>query len=254
MTILVILSCIGLLSFLWMRAEAYFTRIRFHTYSNESTQTNRSARILFVSDLHRRKISDAWLQKHFTNIDLCILGGDALEHGVAVEQLKHNIQALRAVAPVVYVWGNNEGEVGIDACRHAMQSVPDVIELSNESRIFSTKEGLVLQIIGMDDLNERRCDVDKAFEKVSDDMGIDVAVCHNPAVLQFVRDKQWNLLMSGHTHGGQIRLFGWGLYPKGKWSKFADGRVHLVSNGFGTTKLPLRLGAPAEIHHITILQ
>ncbi|MFC0297998.1 hypothetical protein [Geobacillus jurassicus] len=60
-----------------------------------------------------------------------------------------------------------------------------------------------------------------------------------------------SLLLSGHTHGGQIRLFSFGLYEKRglKWR----GRTALfTSNGYGTIGALLRLGAPAEAHLITI--
>ncbi|WP_370314234.1 hypothetical protein [Guptibacillus hwajinpoensis] len=55
------------------------------------------------------------------------------------------------------------------------------------------------------------------------------------------------MILSGHTHGGQIRLFGWGIREKGG-IKNINGTTVVISNGYGTTTLPLRLMAPAESH------
>ncbi|MFP3472451.1 hypothetical protein R0J90_20570, partial [Micrococcus sp. SIMBA_144] len=64
---------------------------------------------------------------------------------------------------------------------------------------------------------------------------------------QVCKEDGIDLMISGHTHGGQIRLFGWGLYKKGRLENLPETTL-LVSNGYGTTAIPLRLGAPAETH------
>lgn len=60
------------------------------------------------------------------------------------------------------------------------------------------------------------------------------------------------LVLSGHTHGGQIRLLGLGLKEKGSMREIKDDMYMLISNGYGTTGLPLRLSAPAQTHIITL--
>lgn len=62
------------------------------------------------------------------------------------------------------------------------------------------------------------------------------------------------LTLSGHTHGGQVRLFGWSpIVPSRYGNRYAYGHVRekgrdlIVSAGLGTSKLPIRLGAPPEI-------
>ena len=62
------------------------------------------------------------------------------------------------------------------------------------------------------------------------------------------------LTLSGHTHGGQVRLFGWSpIVPSRYGNRYAYGHVRenghdlVVSAGLGTSKLPIRLGAPPEI-------
>jgi predicted MPP superfamily phosphohydrolase len=62
------------------------------------------------------------------------------------------------------------------------------------------------------------------------------------------------LTLSGHTHGGQVRLLGWSpLVPSRYGNRYAyghvveDGRHLVVSGGLGTSILPVRLGVPPEI-------
>ena len=62
------------------------------------------------------------------------------------------------------------------------------------------------------------------------------------------------LTLSGHTHGGQVRLLGWSpLVPSRYGNRYAyghvveDGRHLVVSGGLGTSILPVRLGVPLEI-------
>ncbi len=82
--------------------------------------------------------------------------------------------------------------------------------------------------------------------------GFRVLVSHNPAIMNKIKPEDHiHLVLSGHTHGGQIRLLGMGLHEKGGINKSGK-TVLLVSNGYGTTMLPLRLGAKSETHLITI--
>ena len=60
-----------------------------------------------------------------------------------------------------------------------------------------------------------------------------------------------SLMLAGHTHGGQIRIGKLGLLEKGSF-QIDGGRAKLISNGYGTSTLPLRLGARPECHIIKI--
>ena len=63
-----------------------------------------------------------------------------------------------------------------------------------------------------------------------------------------------SLTLSGHTHGGQVRLFGWSpVTPSQYGNRFAyghiieDGRHLVVSGGLGCSIMPVRFGMPPEI-------
>jgi uncharacterized protein len=102
--------------------------------------------------------------------------------------------------------------------------------------------------IGVDDLAA-------TLAKVSDDAPV-VLLAHEPDVAMRVPARV-ALQLSGHTHGGQIRLFGWSPVVPTRYDKFAYGhsRVNcdvIVSGGLGCSIMPFRLGVPPEIVLVTL--
>lgn len=103
--------------------------------------------------------------------------------------------------------------------------------------------------IGVDDLAA-------TLAKVTDDAPI-VLMAHEPDVAVRVPARV-ALQLSGHTHGGQMRLFGWSpIVPSRYGSRFAYGHVRekcdiVVSGGLGCTALPVRINMPPEIVLVTL--
>lgn len=96
-------------------------------------------------------------------------------------------------------------------------------------------------------------DLAGTLAQVADDGAPLILMAHEPDVFARVPPRV-SLTLSGHTHAGQVRLFGWSpLVPSHFGNRYAyghvreDGRDLIVSAGIGTSKLPIRLGAPPEI-------
>jgi len=104
-----------------------------------------------------------------------------------------------------------------------------------------------LRRIGVDDLGA-------TLAKVADDAPV-VLLAHEPDIAQRVPARV-ALQLSGHTHGGQVRLLGWSpVAPSGR--RLAYGHVRLncdviVSGGLGCSIMPFRLGVPPEIVEVTL--
>lgn len=89
--------------------------------------------------------------------------------------------------------------------------------------------------------------------QIADDGAPVIMMAHEPDA--FARmPARVGLTLSGHTHGGQVRLFGWSpVVPSRYGNRYAyghvreDGRDLVVHGGMGTSKLPIRLGVPPEI-------
>lgn len=89
--------------------------------------------------------------------------------------------------------------------------------------------------------------------------GFDLAICHEPDLFTNLAGQGLDLMLSGHTHGGQVRLPILGElilpylgreYPMGSYTR--SGADLFVSRGLGTSKLPLRFLCPPEIALITL--
>ena len=100
--------------------------------------------------------------------------------------------------------------------------------------------------VGLDDLG-------KTLGQVPDDGSPCVLLAHEPDIFPKVPARV-DVTLSGHTHGGQIRLFGWSpLVPSKYGNRFAYGHVHeegrdlVVSGGVGCSVLPVRFGVVPEI-------
>lgn len=95
-------------------------------------------------------------------------------------------------------------------------------------------------------------DLPGTLAQVTDDAPI-ILMAHEPDLFVNVPDRV-ALTLSGHTHGGQVRLFGWSpVVPSSYGNRFAyghveeDGRHLVVSGGIGCSIAPIRFGVPPEI-------
>lgn len=206
-------------------------------------------RLFFISDIHHREVSEKILNKIKGNVDVIIIGGDLAEKGVPFSKIEKNIKALTAIAPTYFVWGNNDYE--IDHIKlEAMLKREGVSLLVNESAVMQGGSEKIF-LIGTDDYGHRYDNLENALKGCEN--GFQILISHNPDIKKKIRkNHQIKLILSGHTHGGQIRLLGWGITEKAGLTKLKKDFYMLVSNGYGTTGLPLRLGAPAEVHVITL--
>jgi predicted MPP superfamily phosphohydrolase len=100
-------------------------------------------------------------------------------------------------------------------------------------------------------------DLPGTLAKITDDAPA-ILMAHEPDIFPQVPDRI-ALTLSGHTHGGQVRLFGYSpVVPSRFRNRYAYGHVveggrHLVvSGGLGTSIMPVRFGVPPEIVHITL--
>ena len=101
--------------------------------------------------------------------------------------------------------------------------------------------------IGVDDLGA-------TLAKVSDSAPL-ILMAHEPDIVSRVPSRV-ALQLSGHTHGGQVRLFGWSpVAPSGRKLAYGHVRVNcdvIVSGGLGCSMMPFRLGVPPEIVLVTL--
>jgi hypothetical protein len=163
------------------------------------------------------------------------------------------------------VLGNHDFWEGVDACRAAFRDTP--VRLLDNDRVFVAPHGLMeepsaeaLCLGGVGDLWEDDVRFDKATAGAPDGMPR-IVLSHNPDAAERVLPRtRVDLMLSGHTHGGQVNLPGVGtpMVPSRYGAKYAGGmcagprcRV-LVSRGVGMAILPVRFRVRPEIGLITL--
>ncbi|MFE7062458.1 metallophosphoesterase [Sutcliffiella sp. NPDC057660] len=254
MTIVYILGAAfvcGLILLLYMFKQAKEETIKEETLAfSEFPASFGKVAIFFISDIHRRKLSPEFIQPLEGKVDFVVIGGDLAEKGVSLEQVKENIGVLKKLGLIFFVWGNNDYELDY----HELDSLllhNGVKILDNTAFKFESETGELLEIIGVDDMIHERDDLELALGDATKD-SFKILVSHDPKIVEkFSGENKISLVLSGHTHGGQIRILGYGPHEKGAIHHLPQTTL-LVSNGFGTTMIPLRLGAPPETHLLTI--
>jgi predicted MPP superfamily phosphohydrolase len=121
--------------------------------------------------------------------------------------------------------------------------------LGDQLAFWPSRRRYPARTIGVDDLAA-------TLSKVTDNDPI-ILLAHEPDIMPRVPERV-ALVLSGHTHGGQVRLFGWSpVVPSRFGNRYAYGHVKeqcdlVVSGGLGCAIAPVRLGVPPEIVLVSI--
>jgi predicted MPP superfamily phosphohydrolase len=221
------------------------------TVAGPASWTGKSA--LFLSDIHygnffgpkEAKALQAEVAKQ--KPDLIILGGD-LGHTPSTD-LTGFFAGWKPSCPVVFAPGNHDLEIGeTDSPVLRQAAAAGVTVLCNR---VQTWDGL--RIVGWASALRYRQDLSLLRPP---EPGFTLLLAHEPDVWD--RHSQANVLqLAGHTHGGQIRLFGRPVRTPPLGRKYNLGiftapnqRTLLVSAGLGCTALPARLHCPPEFHRL----
>ncbi len=188
--------------------------------------------------------------------DLTVLTGDYIDadRNRMAPAIKC-LSGLKAGHGIVAILGNHDYFFG-------RQYTEDVIAanrlpLLKDAHIIIERGSSALCIAGTRDFSEDRPDVKKAFKGVDESIPR-VLLTHHPDHCEHLpHDERIDLVLSGHTHGGQIRLpFYAPILPSNYGQKYSGGFVRLtkpdgalayVSRGIGMAMLPIRFNCPPEL-------
>lgn len=245
----------------------------------------RAMSIAVLSDLHivapwvsLREIRRIVEAVNAASPDLIVLAGDFLAgptipgRRANAKEIVHELSELYAPQGVFAILGNHDWE----DCRLAREtnnvrnSVAEAfaaspVALLRNSNSVLNHHGQAFALVGFDsqiptprDWSQGLHRPDKAYQHVPEDIPA-ILLAHEPDYFDS-DDTRADLQISGHTHGGQMNLFGWRpMTPSQFGSKFAYGhhrsgdRHLIVSGGIGFSGLPMRIGQAPEITWITIL-
>jgi len=206
------------------------------------------SKILGVEEVHRM----VGLAQQ-TKPDLFVLTGDyATTYRRYIEPCSEALSALSAPEGVWAVLGNHDHYTDPELTTRSLQR-HHIEVLSNENTTLRRASDS-LQLSGIDDWSWAGADWPHAFRGLQGNVPT-ILLSHQPGVLEFEETRNVSLILSGHTHGGQINVPWVGAAARlvTKDLRFAQGlfrqgNVQLyVSSGTGVIGLPVRLGVRPEI-------
>ena len=220
-------------------------------------------RIAFISDLHYKSLlkekglNDLVRLLNEQNADVLLMGGDYQEGCEYVEPLFAALSKVKTPMGTYGVMGNNDYERCHDKIISTMQHYGmHVLEHTVDTL---RKDGQQIILAGV------RNPFDLAKNGKSPTLSLSpkdfvILLVHTPDYVEDVSVANTDLALSGHTHGGQVRVLG--ITPKlvSRYGKrFLTGLAYssdktpvIITNGIGTSQKAIRIGAPAEIVMITL--
>jgi len=271
--IVFVLLCLGLY-FFW---QNYIHKVTSYNISiPEKYASLKNKEIVFISDTHFRKnISHFFIDRVLAEIeeinpDLILFGGDIVHdvsHDQVIEHTKDFFSQLSKIAPTYVVLGNH------DLMSNRKKEIFDTLKrvgvtlLDNESIWVNFEESDIgFHLMGlneeMDSISIKQDALSQIDLSKKSKKGIKILLAHYPHFMEKYRKDEAkipDLVLSGHTHGGQVilpligGLFvpGQGYNPYYDFGIFTDETYPfsrlIISRGLGNSSFPFRINNRPEI-------
>ncbi len=226
-------------------------------------------RIGLMSDIHSSVFMTRQQMRRYVDemnelkTDMILVTGDFVNsHVEEVYPFAEAFSELDAPYGVFGVLGNHDfftREVDVVA-----QRIDDCgVKLLRNDNVRIERNGASFHLLGIDDVGRAQRATEFMQKSIAGihDNAPKILMCHRPYFLEQAAEQKIDLVLSGHTHGGQVSLgrlgetvlapasfaskFVWGTYSKGNTSMY-------INRGIGTVGLPLRLNCPPELTVITL--
>ena len=241
-----------------------------YTYESELVDSNLNGmKIVQLSDFHNHSLEykngNIIDMIKSENPDVVVLTGDLIDQYTRqnnIDNIKKLLDELKKY-PVFYIDGNHEEYAKMsDEFFALITSYENVKYLKDEFAKFNYK-GSSVNISGLIDprnhfhkevrqkmMIEYQEPIIKNISKSLDD-DLSILLSHRPGMMDMYSNYKFDLVISGHTHGGQIKLSKPKKYQSGEWQ--TNGKTIIVSNGIGSNaKMPIRLNCPMQLVTITL--
>lgn len=231
-------------------------------------------RVAYLSDIHegpffsRQRLDELVARVDAWHPDIVLLGGDYADDSDGAVAFFASSPGFSAPLGVYAILGNHDRVM-------PESNLPLLLQAMREAGItplYNTVEpvragGQTLYLAGVDDYANGHPDIAgvAAASRVHD---FTIFLCHNPdgvpealAASDANGSRGWaDLILCGHTHGGQVTIFGLRAFSdinRATGERYRTGWKHeagadiLISNGVGTSWLPVRFFARPQIHFLT---
>jgi len=243
-------------------------RLAVRRYEIPAKSLKKPLRIVLLADHHSSPYGEKQAKLldeiHAANPDLILLAGDMVDDERPYAQTAHLYAGL-CDYPVYYVIGNHECRRADMTAMKALAEQYGITVLTDE--IVSLEiSGVPLLLGGIDDLEKtwhrdptfhHGAVMERIFAPVKTASGYRILIAHKPELIKAYARYGFDLVVSGHAHGGQVRIPGLlnGLFAPGQglFPRWAGGiyrhraTTHVVSRGLSKTVFPPRIFNRPEI-------
>lgn len=215
-------------------------------------------KIAHLTDIHHSlftSLEDVQRAVHLSNRlrpDVVALTGDYVTLSPSyIWPVARALGKLRARLGVFAVLGNHDFQVDPQQITRALRA--QHIRVLRNAHHALRAHSATLWLVGVDDLGWGSDDFSTALRSIPV-RDPKILLCHNPLGIRRAAQHGIDLMLSGHTHGGQVRLPVVGSLYRSKlgerfvegWNRLAGTQIY-VSRGIGKVLVPIRVGCPPEI-------
>ena len=226
---------------------------RYYFVGSKKTVPGKKIRLALVSDVHCRNFGHR--QKNLLKVlsekkpDIIFLAGDIIDAGASLTGLTQLLESISKLAPVFYVSGNHEYRSEKNTTIVELAAGYGINVLSDEHQTITVQDNSII-VAGINDPAKTKFDdpnynqtiaMEQAFIDIIGAKAYKILVCHRPERIRQYDRYSFDLILSGHTHGGQARLPYlingiWapdqGFFPKYCGGLYQHGKTtHVVSRG-----------------------
>lgn len=221
-----------------------------------------------ISDFHVDRDEDLerlWRAVELINVqrpDLVFLTGDCFSDSDAMRRylgaFQRTLGALNPSLGVFAIAGNHDHWAGFDRVAAALKAAGAHF-LSNESHRIRLR-GETLAVVGIDDLWSQRAEPGRAFSRVRADE-CTIVLAHNPDTALYTRHLRPGVMLSGHTHGGVVRIPFYGSPLRSilrlgtkfyAGLNYYDGFYIYTNRGLGTFWVRIRINCRPEVSRFSL--
>ena len=264
-----------ILVFVWLIWDNYRISVSNYSVQDDSLpEAFDGFTIVLVSDLHNAsfgKEQNRLIEKiQAEKPDMIAITGDLIDSNhTDIDVAMQFVIEAKEIAPIYYVTGNHEAWVNEYETVIKPQLIENDVMILEDTSVFLEREGQHITVVGLDDpamelkgdvFGETEAMVDTKLERLKG-RGFSILLSHRPELISVYAAHSISLVLSGHAHGGQIRIpfIGGICAPNQGWfPKYTAGVYQeentkmIVSRGLGNSVIPVRVNDCPEVVVVTL--
>lgn len=241
--------------------ENNWLEVSFYRYCGKKIDQDLDGyRIVQISDLHNATFgkNNKYLLGKIETLqpDMIVLTGDLIDSNhTNVKGALSFAKAAAAICPVYYVTGNHEYWLESEELEELLHSLEQVGVMILDNEAVTVNRGTAsMTLIGLDDNHLFDATLSGLIQGKEENLS--VVLAHEPQYLSYYAGANADLVLTGHAHGGQFRIPGFGglVAPgQGFFPEYTEGSHHMnqtemiISRGLGNSVIPVRFCNRPEI-------